>query len=376
MAKLENLVDETLNENSKVFLKNTNSDMHFKSDFLGDSLSFEWMDEMEKACPFIDIIVRNPKMALVQEEMVVKVEKAKKITVASVKDLARHTNYISKLNEKTKDIEPKKILDIRNEETYNIYENRFLYSLIYTMNKFILEKEDLLNELEVNNKKVLEYKADTTTLKEKVDISLKITSTSIPNDDTNKNIEEEIENIKQRIKRVKEYITSWQRSEMVKALDKAHITLINSQVKKTNIILKNPNFQIAVKLWDYLRNYYLNDTKNLKENFDTDGNNIIKVFLDRSFLMNYFVLDSIAASKKEQKEKLSKYAILMCAEEIDKIISLLMSLGIKIDEHEFMRFISDEIKKQKKIQSSGSDAVKRKFKKEMDEYMERIKDYL
>lgn len=376
MAKLENLVDETLNENSKVFLKNTNSDMHFKSDFLGDSLSFEWMDEMEKACPFIDIIVRNPKVALVQEEMVVKVEKAKKITVASVKDLARHTNYISKLNEKTKDIEPKKILDIRNEETYNIYENRFLYSLIYTMNKFILEKEDLLNELEVNNKKVLEYKADTTTLKEKVDISLKITSTSIPNDDTNKNIEEEIENIKQRIKRVKEYITSWQRSEMVKALDKAHITLINSQVKKTNIILKNPNFQIAVKLWDYLRNYYLNDTKNLKENFDTDGNNIIKVFLDRSFLMNYFVLDSIAASKKEQKEKLSKYAILMCAEEIDKIISLLMSLGIKIDENEFMRFISDEINKQKKIQSSGSDAVKRKFKKEMDEYMERIKDYL
>lgn len=376
MAKLENLVDETLNENSKVFLKNTNSDMHFKSDFLGDSLSFEWMDEMEKACPFIDIIVRNPKVALVQEEMVVKVEKAKKITVASVKDLARHTNYISKLNEKTKDIEPKKILDIRNEETYNIYENRFLYSLIYTMNKFILEKEDLLNELEVNNKKVLEYKADTTTLKEKVDISLKITSTSIPNDDTNKNIEDEIENIKQRIKRVKEYITSWQRSEMVKALDKAHITLINSQVKKTNIILKNPNFQIAVKLWDYLRNYYLNDTKNLKENFDTDGNNIIKVFLDRSFLMNYFVLDSIAASKKEQKEKLSKYAILMCAEEIDKIISLLMSLGIKIDENEFMRFISDEIKKQKKIQSSGSDAVKRKFKKEMDEYMERLKDYL
>ena len=376
MAKLENLVDETLNENSKVFLKNTNSDMHFKSDFLGDTLSFEWMDEMEKACPFIDIIVRNPKMALVQEEMVVKVEKAKKITVASVKDLARHTNYISKLNEKTKDIEPKKILDIRNEETYNIYENRFLYSLIYTMNKFILEKEDMLNELEVNNKKILEYKADTTTLKEKVDISLKITSTSIPNDDTNKNIEEEIENIKQRIKRVKEYITSWQRSEMVKALDKAHITLINSQVKKTNIILKNPNFQIAVKLWDYLRNYYLNDTKNLKENFDTDGNNIIKVFLDRSFLMNYFVLDSIAASKKEQKEKLSKYAILMCAEEIDKIISLLMSLGIKIDENEFMRFISDEIKKQKKIQSSGSDAVKRKFKKEMDEYMERIKDYL
>lgn len=376
MTKIESLVDDKLNENAKVFLKNTESDMHFKSDYLGDSLSFEWMDEIENACPFIDIIVRNPKLALIQEETVVKVEKAKKITVASVKDLARHTNYISKINDKTQDIEPNKILDIRNEETYNIYENRFLYSLIYVMNKFILEKEELFEDLEVNNKKVLEYKADTETLKEKVNIEVKITSTSLPDNNTNKNIEEDIKNIKKRIKKVKEYITSWQKSEMVKALDKAHITILNSQVKKTNIILKNPNFQIAVKLWDYLRNYYLNDIKNLRENFDTDGNNIVKVFLDRSFLMNYFILDSIAASKREQKEKLSKYAILMCAEEIDKIISLLLSLGIKIDENDFMKFISDEIKKQKKIQSSGSEAVKKKFKKEMDEYMERIKDYL
>lgn len=376
MTKIESLVDDKLNENAKVFLKNTESDMHFKSDYLGDSLSFEWMDEIENACPFIDIIVRNPKLALIQEETVVKVEKAKKITVASVKDLARHTNYISKINDKTQDIEPNKILDIRNEETYNIYENRFLYSLIYVMNKFILEKEELFEDLEVNNKKVLEYKGDTETLKEKVNIEVKITSTSLPDNNTNKNIEEDIKNIKKRIKKVKEYITSWQKSEMVKALDKAHITILNSQVKKTNIILKNPNFQIAVKLWDYLRNYYLNDIKNLRENFDTDGNNIVKVFLDRSFLMNYFILDSIAASKREQKEKLSKYAILMCAEEIDKIISLLLSLGIKIDENDFMKFISDEIKKQKKIQSSGSEAVKKKFKKEMEEYMERIKDYL
>ena len=376
MTKIESLVDDKLNENAKVFLKNTESDMHFKSDYLGDSLSFEWMDEIENACPFIDIIVRNPKLALIQEETVVKVEKAKKITVASVKDLARHTNYISKINDKTQDIEPNKILDIRNEETYNIYENRFLYSLIYVMNKFILEKEELFEDLEVNNKKVLEYKGDTETLKEKVNVEVKITSTSLPDNNTNKNIEEDIKNIKKRIKKVKEYITSWQKSEMVKALDKDHITILNSQVKKTNIILKNPNFQIAVKLWDYLRNYYLNDIKNLRENFDTDGNNIVKVFLDRSFLMNYFILDSIAASKREQKEKLSKYAILMGAEEIDKIISLLLSLGIKIDENDFMKFISDEIKKQKKIQSSGSEAVKKKFKKEMDEYMERIKDYL
>ena len=42
---------------------------------------------------------------------------------------------------------------------------------------------------------------------------------------------------------------------MIKALSKAHITHVKSPLKKTNILLKNPNFRVATKLWEFLQNY-------------------------------------------------------------------------------------------------------------------------
>ena len=44
------------------------------------------------------------------------------------------------------------------------------------------------------------------------------------------------------------------------------------------------------------------------------------MLIDHSFLIDYFVLDSISKTKKEQKEKMSKYAILLLTEEIRRTI--------------------------------------------------------
>ena len=123
-----NFVDNELSEQARLttkkFRKKLASEMSYKSTYNGDALSFDWIDIVEEACPRLDIIVRNAKVALVQEANVELIEKAKRITVESVKDLARHTNYINKFDEATQSVEPGKILDIRNEETFNIYENR------------------------------------------------------------------------------------------------------------------------------------------------------------------------------------------------------------------------------------------------------------
>ena len=140
MTKEESIVeeiDEVVKKKKNKFLKSLESSMYFKSVFSGDSLSFEWIDQIEFACPYLDIIVRNPKLTLIKEERVVNVEKSKKVTVESIKDLSRHTNYISKYDEKNNYIEPSKILNIFNEETYNIYENRVLYTLIKQVDSFI-----------------------------------------------------------------------------------------------------------------------------------------------------------------------------------------------------------------------------------------------
>lgn len=369
-------VNEEKQKKSKTFLNKLESDMHFNSDYTGDLLSFDWLDEIEKACPFIDIIVRIPKIALIREEEVVKIEKSKKITVASVKDLTKHTHYINKVDKKTDNVEPKKILDVRSEETFNIYENRFLYTLINDMDKFIYEKEKLLDNFVVRDNKSLEYTASTVTTNEKVNVEVKVVSESLPTSKVDNDIKEELKSIKARLKRVKEYIGSWQKSEMIKSLEKAHVPFINPPIKKTNLILKNPNFRIAVNLWEYLSNYDYEDRDEEKDNIDNDGNDILKGFLDHSFLIDYFVMDSMTAYKREQKKNMSKYAVILLTEEIRRIVSLLLSSGYKITDEELLNMIAKEINKEKSERLVGVDDVKKKFKSALDEYLERVQDYL
>lgn len=362
-------------QNNKIFLKKLESQMAYKSDYTGDLISFDWVDEIEAACPYIDIIIRNPKFALVREENVVKVEKAKKITVASVKDLAKHTENINKVS-KDKSVEVKKILDVRNEETYNIYENRFLYTLINQLIRFVLKKEELLNNFELSDNKLLEYAANTETELEKINIEVKITSTVLPSAKVDKKIKEEIKNIKQRIKRIKQFFASWEKSEMVKALDKAHVPFVNPPIKKTNIILKNPNFRIAVKLWEFINNYDYEDKDDKKENVDDDANDILKGFLDHSFLIDYLVLDSMVPLKREQKKKMAQHAILLLTEELKRIVNLLLSCGYEITEEDILKLIAKEIKEDSSNRLVGTDDVKKKFKNAMEEYLERTKEYL
>ncbi len=368
---------EKLNK-SQVFLEKLESDMAYSSLYNGDLISFDWLDEIEFSCPYIDIIVRNPKLTLIQEENLVKVERSKRITVASVKDLAKHTQYIEDVDKKTNDVRPSKILDIRNEETYNIYENRFLYTLINDLNRFVATKEKLLNNFELNKNKTLEYKASSLTTEEKVNIELKVSSTSLPSKQDDKKLEEEINKAKKRLKRVKDYLSSWDRSEMIKALKKEHVNFVSPPLKKTNILLKNPNFRIAVRLWDIIRTYDLDKKDESKESDDNNSINIMKSFLDHSFLIDYAVIDSMTRLKREEKKNMISYSVIILTEEIKRVMTLLASCGYKTTEDEFLSLIAKTINEDKrnKTQNISADEVKKKFKSAMEEYLERTQKYL
>lgn len=369
-------LDDEKNLNSRIFLDKLKSEMNYKSLYNGDLISFEWLEKIEFACPYIDIIVRNPKLTLIQEENLVKVERSKRITVASVKDLAKHTQYIEDVDKKTNDVRPSKILDIRNEETYNIYENRFLYTLINDLHRFVADKEKLLNNFEINKNKTLEYKGSSVTKLEKVNIEVKVSSTSLPTKQDDKKLEEEINDAKKRLKRVNDYLSSWDKSEMVKALTKEHVNFVSPPLKKTNILLKNPNFRIAVRLWDYIRTYDLDKKDDSKESDDNNSIDIMKSFLDHSFLIDYAVMDSMVKLKREQKKNMTQYAVVILTEEISRVMDLLASCGYKTNEDELLSLIAKQLKDDKKDRLVGAMDVKKKFKSAMEEYLERTQKYL
>ena len=349
--------------------------MYYKSDVSSDLMSFEWLEQIEFACPYLDNIIRNPKVALVKEEDVVKIEKAKKITVDSVKDLSKHTHFIEEIDEEKNEIKPSKILITRNEETYNTYENRFIYTLVANLLRFIIKKEDSFENFEIKEDKTLEYIASTDTGTDRINVQLKIGSKEIPKGSNEKDLAKEIKNIRERIKKIRDYIIGWRRSEFLESLDRLHVCFVVPPIRKTNMILKNPNFQVAMKLWDFLQTYEEKDKGDSTEGLDSEGDNILKGILDDAFLMNFFVLDSISASKREQKEKISQYAMIMITQQIKRVVSLLLNSGIKISEEEIFSIIASEMKKEKSKILIGSADVKNKFKSAIDEYLEKTKGY-
>lgn len=370
-------LNSELNKKSDLFIEKVNSQMVYQSDFSGELINFEWIDKIEFACPYVDNIVRNPKVALIKEEDIVKVEKAKKVSVASIKDLSRHTHYIEKIDKETMEVQPNKLLIERSEETFNTYENRFIYTLITNLSRFMITKEAFLEDFETKNDKVLEYAGSTSNNIERINIELKVTSYSIPEGSGADDFAKELEEIRKRVKRIRDYISSWRRSEMYSSLEKARVPFVVPPIRKTNLILKNPNFQNATKLWEFLQTYDFNEFEDTsKEGLDTTGNDIMKAILDEAFLMDYFVLASISPSKREQKEKLIKYVMTSLNLHIKRVVSILLDYGIDISEKELLNMISIEINEEKNRRLASTKDVRDKFKTALEEYLEKMQEYM
>lgn len=368
-------IDEQLKVKSENFIKNVKSGMHLKSDLNSDINSLEWLEIIEEVCPYLDNIVRTPKVALVSESEVTKIEKARKTSVDTVKDLSKHTDYIDKIDPETGDVLPSKLLVVFREETFNTYENRFIYTLILNLLRFLTEKEELLKDLKPRNDKTLEYSASTSNGKEKIKVDVKISTKPTRLSDEDNDLDKEINSVRKRIEKMKKFVNSWLASELITSLQKQHATLVMPPIKKTNLILKNPNFQMATKLWNFL--YSVDEEQKKKINgMDSKGDELLRKILDDACLMDYYVLDSISINKKDQKEKLCKYALLMIMNQVQRAIDILLENGIKISEQELFKLLSTELEKKKSISQIGSADIKKKFQKEMDDYLAKASQYL
>ena len=73
-------------------------------------------------------IVDKPRRFIATSEEVVPVALAKKITADSVRHLSQNTQFIA--SNENGEIQPTRILNVTTEESYDLYENRFVYHLI------------------------------------------------------------------------------------------------------------------------------------------------------------------------------------------------------------------------------------------------------
>ena len=359
------LYNNTPNNQIDGFINRLDSNLHIDKNENRVEGNYEWLKIMEDTVQYIDNILRNPNRFIINEEDVVKIELARRVTVESIKHLARNTNLIQDIDKKTGDVKPSKILNINKEESFNTYENRFIYTLIQNMKFFIARKKNsIVNESSFNCNNTLSYIGKCPMGNENVDIELKLNNTV---KSSKKIVDTQGNDIPSRIEKIEQRITDLTSCEVYKNLNKLHVALVTSPIKKTNVILKNVNFQYAVKLWNYLQEHVNDDSNAESKNSDSyDDKGELKKYFDESFLLDYLVSRTLSGynNKKMDKEKISERLI-------GNVVEKIIDINAGISEEELSNLVARQytiikyrnVVTDKKIAKIYRDAIDKYLKK-------------
>ena len=361
------LYDKSDSKKNDKFKENIDSNLHIITDYDKVECNFEWLEMMEDTVRYLDNILRNPNRFIVNEEDIVKIELARRVTVKSIKHLSRNTNLIQDYDKKTGDVRPSKILNINKEESFNTYENRFIYSLIQNM-KFYIErkKRTLILNSSLKDNKSMEYNASGKVGKEKIDIEMRINSKY---NEEKSNCDENGLSVAERIEKLELQIADLCHSNVYQAIDKLHIALVVSPIKKTNVILKNVNFQYAVKLWNYMQENIDDSNRRVKKNNDYYDNGELKKCMDESFLLDYLVMDSINSSKNDAVDKNEVSEKL-----VGNMIEKLMHYNGDIDEEKLKDIVGKQFTIIKYKTVVNEREIEKIFKKYMDRYLDNVEN--
>lgn len=351
------------------FNKKLNSELKVKTEVKKTIRDIEWIEKMEETIPYIDNILRAPNRFIINEEEIVKIELAKRITVDSIKHLAKHTDLIQNIDKKTGDIKPSKILNINKEESFDTYENRLVYTLIQNMRMFIMKRKTSL-QLEVNkndNKdtKNIDYNAKAKINDETIDINIQLSS-KVDFDKTSQ--EANSKELLERIEKIEQKITDLTSSELYKIIDKEHIALVREPIKKTNVILKNTNFQYIMELWNYLRDNFEDKTAEIDKKQDYVDQGELKQLVDETFFLQYLALKTLDEDSTEGTEtKESIKGALM-----EKMIGDMIDIDSNITDNQLKDMIDKKyaIIKYKKIEAVKD--IQEVLKKHIDRYLEKV----
>lgn len=327
-------------------------------------VNFEWLELMESTIIYIDNILRNPNRFIVNEEEVVKVEQARRITVESIKHLAKHTNLIQEITEDD-EVKPSKILNINKDESYNTYENRVIYTLIQDMASFVdLKKRNLITSSYFKGQKKCEYQGTAQVGNESVSISMSMETREMERDNHIKKGEGTIE---QRIAKLEERIADLRNTQVYRTLAKDHVARIIPPIKKTNLILKNTNFQYAMKLWDFLKAYRDDEELKTKKNTTYKDDKIVQGMFDDTFLLNYLLVSNIGNEnriKKFSKEEVERMT--------DNLITKIVELNADLKMTDLQQIIGAKIAVIRNKREASLSEIENKFNSKLQGVIDKI----
>lgn len=256
-----------------------------------------WIKTIEDSLDSINKIIEKPRRFITTREEVVPVALARKITADSVRHLSRNTQFIA--SSEDGNIQPTRILNVSTEETYDLYENRFIYHLIQRLVTFIDKRTDIIfwstadetrDVLNIHSKVDDAYEQ----IEYKIELSIKNNQSFSENDSDNMSVF-------MRIDRLRRMVMALRQSSFCSIMQGC--SMVRSPIQRTNLLMKDPDYRTCYKLWQFLETYeevgYTIDVRDSALEFDEE----YQIQMFSNLITNYTVFKSLLESDPRKLEE-------------------------------------------------------------------------
>ena len=259
-----------------------------------------WLSVVEDSLESIFNIIDKPRRFIAKTEEVVPVALAKKITADSVRHLSMNTQFIS--SNAAGEIQPTKILNVTTEESYDLYENRFVYHLIQRLFSFVDKRTDIIfwsTGDEICNTMSMESKVDDAyeEISYKIEMTIKNRQSFAENDNDNMDVFK-------RIDRVRRMARALRTSSFCDIM--AGCAMVRSPIQRTNLMMKDPDYRACYKLWQFIENYdevgYTIEERDTALEFDEEY--LIQMYTN--LITNYTVFKSLLESDPRKMTEIAQ----------------------------------------------------------------------
>lgn len=303
-SKYTNRVERTL-ESDRYFqylyemVQAGNNTLQQKNRILHKVVDERWLTVVEEGVQAIFNIVDKPRRFIATTEEVVPVALAKKITSESVRHLSQNTQFIN-MNP-AGEIQPTHVLNVTTEESFDLYENRFVYHLIQRLFTFVDKRTDVIfwsTGDETCNTMSMESKVDDAyeEISYKVEMTIKNRQSYVENDTDNMDVFKRID----RVRRMSRTLRSSAFCDIMSGCAKVH-----SPIQRTNLMMKDPDYRTCYKLWQFIENYdevgYTIEAQDTALEFDEEY--LVQMYIN--MITNYTVFKSLLESDPRKMKEIA-----------------------------------------------------------------------
>lgn len=256
----------------------------------------EWISMIEDSLDAINTIIENPRRFITTEEAVVPVSLAKKISADSVRHLSQNTQFLAPSDDGG--VHPTRILNVNTVETYDLYENRFIYHLIQRLLTFVDKRTDVIfwsTGNEIRNRFKMHSKIDDAyeEIEYNVEMTVKNRQSFAENDADNMDVF-------MRIDRVRRLVMALRGASFCQIMNGC--SAVRSPIQRTNLIMKDPNYRKCYQLWQFMERYdkvgYNIDVQQQALAFD--GEYMVQMYTN--LINNYTVFKSLTDDERNLQE--------------------------------------------------------------------------